>query len=161
MLKNIFKDTKHKFIKFGAVTAVAVTLLGGTLVLAEPGDSDDPVVTKSYIVDVVVPQLKAYVEQRVSGNTSDSFSDTFSVVNVSAGKQVVLSGGAEFILRKGSGTVVGSSLGGLSDTTAGYDLSDGSQVPANHLLIVPRDDGRGFVASSDVIIMVKGGYSFR
>lgn len=160
-MKNFFRNNKNKIIKTAIAAAAIITVLGGTLVLAEPGDTNDPVVTKSYIVDVVVPQLKAYVEQKVSGSTSDSYSDTFSVVNVNSGKQVVFDNGAEFILRKGSGIIVGSQLGGISDTTVGYDLPDGSAVPSNHLLIVPRDDGRGFIASDDVIVMIKGGYSFR
>ena len=158
-MKNFFK--KSSLIKvIIAVTAIAVAA-GGMLVLAEPGDTDDPVVTKSYIVDVVVPQLKAYVEQRLSGGSSDSYSDTFSVVNVNSGQKVIFDAGAEFILRKGHGTIIGNEQGGIADTTYGYDLPDGSDMPSNHMLIVPRDDGRGFVASGDVIIMVKGGYSFR
>ena len=52
---------KSRMIK-ALIAAVAIlAVIGGTIVLAEPGDTDDPVVTKSYIVDVVVPQLKAYV----------------------------------------------------------------------------------------------------
>ena len=152
---------KSRMIK-ALIAAVAIlAVIGGTIVLAEPGDTDDPVVTKSYIVDVVVPQLKAYVEQKMSGGSSDSYSEKFSVVNVNSGQTVVFDAGAEFILRKGSGTVIGSDQGGLADTTVGYDLGDGSALPANHLLIVPRDDGRGFSATSDVIVKIKGGYSFR
>lgn len=158
-MKKIFSNNKvmKSIIAVIAIAAVACT----TMVLAEPGDTDDPVVTKSYIVDVVVPQLKAYVEQKVSGGDSDSYSDVFTVVDVKAGQKMVFDAGAEFILRKGNGVIIGSNLGGISDTTSGYDLSDGSEMPANHMLIVPRGDGRGFTASNDVIVMVKGGYSFR
>mgnify|MGYP000759916546 FL=1 len=57
---------KNKWLKMIIAVAAILSVLGATLVLAEPGDTDDPVVTKSYIVDVVVPQLKAYVEQKLS-----------------------------------------------------------------------------------------------
>lgn len=160
-MKNFLKDKKPGLVKTVIAAAAIIAVLGGTLVLAEPGDTDDPVVTKSYIVDVVVPQLKAYVEQKISGGTSDSYSDRFAVVNVKSGQKVIFDSGAEFILRKGSGTIIGTELGGIADTTSGYDLADGTGMPSNHLLIVPRDDGRGFIASSDVIVMIKGGYSFR
>ena len=50
---------KNKWLKMIIAVAAILSVLGATLVLAEPGDTDDPVVTKSYIVDVVVPQLKA------------------------------------------------------------------------------------------------------
>ncbi len=143
-----------------AVTAI-LAVIGGTIVLAEPGDTDDPVVTKNYIVNVVVPQLKAYVEERLGGGSSDYYADTFAVVNVSGGQTVVFDAGAQYILRKGNGVIIGNELGGICDTTAGYDLPDGTEMPSNHMLVVPRGDGRGFKASNDVIIMVKGGYSFR
>ena len=69
--------------------------------------------------------------------------------------------GCEFILRGGEATVIASKNGGLSDTTDGVDLTQDTLVPANHLLIVPRDDGRGFDAVTDVIIMVKGTYEIK
>ncbi|HIV85202.1 MAG TPA: hypothetical protein H9900_00145 [Candidatus Monoglobus merdigallinarum] len=152
---------KNRFLKVLISAAAILAVIGGTIVLAEPGDTDDPVVTKSYIVDVVVPQLKAYVEQKMSGGSSDSYSEKFAVVDVSAGQTVIFDEGAEFVLRKGSGTVIGTDKGGIADTTVGYDLANGSEVPANHMLIVPVNDGRGFTASNDVIVMIKGGYSFR
>ena len=62
---------KSRMIK-ALIAAVAIlAVIGGTIVLAEPGDTDDPVVTKSYLVDVVVPQLKAYVERKMSGGSSE------------------------------------------------------------------------------------------
>ncbi len=152
---------KSRIIKVLIAAAAITAVIGGTIALAEPGDTDDPVVTKSYIVNVVVPQLKAYVEERLGGGSSDSYADTFAVVNVSPGQTVLFDGGAQFILRKGNGVIVGTAQGGIADTTAGYDLPDGTEMPSNHMLIVPRDDGRGFVASNEVIIMVRGGYSFR
>ena len=48
---------------------------------------------------------------------------------------------------------------GLADTTAGYDLSNNTAMPSNHLLIIPVADGRGVKATSDAIVMVKGGYT--
>lgn len=155
------KMKKIKWTKVIIAVVAILTVVGGTFVLAEPGDTDDPVVTKSYIVDVVVPQLKAYVEQKMSDGTSDSYSEKFSVVDVNSGQTVIFDAGAEFILRKGSGTIVSTEKGGIADTTFGYDLGNGTLVPANHMLIVPVGDGRGFTATSDVIIMIKGGYSFR
>lgn len=152
---------KSKVVKTIIAVAAIMAVIGGTIVLADPGDTDDPVVTKSYIVEVVVPQLKAYVEQKMSGGTADSYSEKFSVVNVDAGQTVIFDAGAEFILRKGNGVIIGTAEGGIADTTYGYDLPDGTEMPSNHMLVVPRDDGRGFTASNDVIVMIKGGYSFR
>ena len=106
---------------------------------------DDLVVSLGYLNDIFRPSV------------TDEL--TFKVVTVPMGARFYGGGGCEFILRGGKATVKASELGGLSDTTSGEDLGAGYFVPANHLVIVPRDDQRGFVAASEVIIMVKGKYS--
>ena len=63
------------------------------------------------------------------------------------------------ILRMGSATVNASQSGGLSDVTAGFDLPQGYAMPANHLLVVPINDGRGVTMTTDGKIMIKGAYS--
>ena len=59
----------------------------------------------------------------------------------------------------GKATIIATEKGGIADTTAGFDLADGNDMPSNHLLIVPLADGRGIRASSDVIVMIKGGFT--
>lgn len=113
-------------------------LLGGA-VLAEgsaPGSEVDPLVAKSYV---------------------DKFLQ-LEVVNLRSGQSLLAEGGTEIILRGGRAVVIASPLGGLCDVTQGRDLSAGEVIPANHLLIVPRDDGRGVKAETDTILMVRGGY---
>ena len=110
---------------------------------AQPGTEADPLITKSYIESVVMPQTK------------------FQVVNVPAGKSVICSSGTELILRMGQCSVVGTQKGGVSDVTMGFDLADGIVVQGNHLLIVPLDDGRGVRTSTECIFMIKGGYEIR
>lgn len=134
-------------------------------VLAEPGASDDPLITKSYIENTLMPQLKQYVESRMAeigtGGTGTETAAKFNVVNISAGQQVICSAGTELILRMGNATVIATEKGGIADTTAGYDLANKAQVPANHMLIVPVSDGRGVKASTDIIMMIKGGYTVK
>ena len=70
--------------------------------------------------------------------------------------------GSEIILRSGSATAITSPSGGLSDVTAGTDITEGKPIPANHLLIIPRSDGRGiFVTKNSTFVMVRGGYTIR
>lgn len=154
---------KLRCLKYGLVLGIVAALAVGTVALAEPGGADDPVVTKGYIDQVVMPQVEEYVSARAAdfaaGNGNASSSASFSVVNMSSGQKIIGAAGAEIILRMGQATVLATDKGGLADTTAGYDLSDGSAVPANHLLIVPVADGRGVRADSDAIVMIKGGYT--
>ncbi len=122
---------------------------------ANPGTEADPLISKSYIESILKPELYAYIDAQAQQG--------FTVVNVDAGKTVIGAAGTEMILRMGQGTVIGSDRGGLADVTQGIDLANGTQVPANHMLIVPLDDGRGVKIdkATDAILMIKGGYTVK
>ncbi len=106
---------------------------------ALPGSEADPLVSKSY-VDSKFKMV---------------------VVEVPAGGQLLGSAGTEIIVRSGTATVIDTPQGGLSDVTEGRDLKKGEPAPANHLLIVPRDDGRGIKAVTPLFVMVRGAYSLQ
>lgn len=154
---------RTKVLVAGLIIVLSVMLVGGIVAFSEPGGTDDPVVTKSYIVDKVIPDIKAYIDERFGIAASEGVvkNDSYAVVNVSKGKSVICEAGAELILRMGTGTIIATQKGGLADTTAGYDLANGTNMPSNHQLIVPVADGRGFKAETDVIVMVKGGYTIK
>lgn len=157
------KDRK-RFVKIGVTLGLCLILAGGIVVFSEPGGTDDPVVTKSYIVDKVIPDIKAYIDERFGIAASEGMAvstESFTVINVSEGKKVICDAGTELILRMGKGTIIATEKGGLADTTDGYDLQNGTAMPSNHQLIVPLSDGRGFKADTDVIVMVKGRYSIQ
>jgi hypothetical protein len=153
-MKNIKK------IKAISVIICVVSLF--TVVLAEPGGADDPLVTKSYVETVLIPQITSYIDQKIgSGGSASATSDSFVVVNMKEGQNMICSAGTELILRMGKATVIATEKGGLADTTAGYDIGNANDMPSNHLLIVPVADGRGITAQNDVIVMVKGRYEIK
>lgn len=115
-----------------------------------PGSEGDPVVTKSY-VDSQIAQLKS----------SGTASDTYLVVEVKAGQKVLGKSGTEIILRSGEATAIDNGANGVSDITAGKDLMTGQSIGQNHLLLVPKDDGRGILAITDIFVMVRGTYSIQ
>ena len=136
---------KRKFSKI-RLTAVVLCLASVfSVVLAEPGGQDDPLISKNYIETVLMPQIKQYVESKISEVSSGgtAAAESFKIVNMTSGQKLICSSGCELILRMGKATVIATEKGGLTDTTAGFDLSNGTDMPANHLLIVPVDDGRG------------------
>lgn len=152
---------KKTLLTAGIIFILISALLTVNIVMAEPGDTDDPVISLSYIQNKVIPELKAYVDEKISSISStggESGGQVFKVVEIEKGKKFIGDAGCELILRMGSGTVIATEKGGIADTTAGFDLPNLTPMPSNHLLIVPLADGRGFVADTDVIIMVKGGY---
>lgn len=152
--------------KFLAAMAVVCMLMMFTVALADPGTEGDPLISKSYIDNVLMPKIENLIESKLSGlgssgNSSAGTAERFTVVNVDKGATVLCDAGTEVILRMGTATVLATEKGGLADTTSGYDIANGSQMPPNHLLIVPVADGRGFKAETDVIVMVKGTYSVK
>ncbi len=121
--------------------------------------TDDPLITESYLNNVFFNKVKQYIAENSpqSGNAS---AGGFKLASVSAGKTFIADEGCELIVRQGEGEIIVSSLGGLSDVTDGADIVSGI-LPSNHHLIVPRSDGRGFKAVTDMLVMVKGTYTIK
>lgn len=137
------------------------------------GGENDPLVTQSYI-EMRVEQIKAYYDGQISSlNTKiqnlqsqfesshgDVASTTFEPVTVKCGQKILGGEGTEIILRVGSTVAITSAQGGIVDATSGIDIQNGKSVPLQHLLIIPRDDGRGLsvIGKNEAILMVKGAY---
>ncbi len=120
-----------------------------------PGSDQDPLVSKSYVDQAVATleqQLATLLEQ--GGDQVEGVS--LQVVVVPAGQKLIASQGTEFILRSGSGKIISSAAGGVPDLTAAVDLQQGVEIPKNHLLLFPKNDNRGFLATSELIVMVRG-----
>ena len=138
-----------------------------------PGTAADPVVSKSYMdaqVAILQTQIKTLQEQIDKLAAGQSGSETpstpaevpkFVVVKVDAGKSLIGSASAEIILRSGTATAIAGASGGVSDLTGGTDLSTGTDVSKNHLLIIPADDGRGIRCTTTCYVMVKGDYTLQ
>lgn len=152
------------FMKKICVTLISVLFLSVCLpsLAADPGSQDDPLITLSYVEDILMPQLKSYVDSKtLSGTSTGNAKEGFEVVNLKKGQTVIGSKSTEFILRMGTASIVSTQKGGIADVTDGIDLQNGSRMPSNHLLIVPLDDGRGFTMQTDGIVMINGSYNIK
>lgn len=114
----------------------------------EPGSSSDPLVTQSFVIKYVADKLK---DQPAQGAAP------WQVITVQAGQTFAGHGGTEFVLRSGKAVAVDPSTSGILNMTNGGNVLANQAIPANNLLMVPRADGRGFKATTQVIIMCKGG----
>lgn len=124
------------------IAALLVLVVGATMALAgsdEPGSEGDPVVTKSYV---------------------DS-KTAYTPISLTAGQRLIGGEGCEIILRSGEASAIGNSNNGVSDVTAGMDLMTGAVVGQNHLMLVPRNDGRGIYAITDIWVMIRGEYTIQ
>ncbi|MDI6907400.1 MAG: hypothetical protein QMC81_07940 [Thermoanaerobacterales bacterium] len=114
-----------------------------------PGTPSDPLVTQSYVHEYV----EKYFEEHVPGGGPAL---EWKIVSVAAGKNLAAGAGSELILRAGRAGVIDPTGSGLPDLTSGGNLAAGAAVPANHLCLVPRADGRGFRAVTDIVVMYRG-----
>lgn len=148
---------------------------------ADPGSNADPVVSQSYvdgkikevmsmingtsssssssnnlseqaIIDNVIKQIEAM------NGTGTGTAATFKAVSVPAGSVFLGGEGCEVILRSGTATAFVAGESGITNVTSGKELLNGVTIATDNLLIIPRDDGRGFNAVTDVWILVKGSY---
>ena len=162
-----------KTVKFICVLVVIITISGvcaAASAARAPGGSEDPVVTKSY-VDMRIDQVAANI-----GNAPQAGADmdalkqavlnelrteaaAFAPVHAAAG-QVILGGeGTEIVLRSGRAAGFCPGENGMVDATDGAEIYSGYDVPVNHLVLVPRDDGRGVVTQSEEAwFIIKGAY---
>ena len=136
---------KHFFT--GLLTGLLIVAICTAAVLANAGSEGDPLISKSYLDTVFLNTVKTEM--------------SFSVVSLKKDQQLVGDAGCEMILRMGKATIFSTEKGGISDVTIGGDHKNGSEMPANHLLIVPVGDGRGITAETDVLVMVKGKYAVK
>ncbi|WP_256846820.1 hypothetical protein [Paenibacillus sp. Pae108] len=167
----------------GILLAHADAPQGGTV----PGSVDDPVITKSYfdqnIANKIADELakQTFNEEKIrqiiaselaktgsapSSGTGDSTHPAVSnsgltVIKLEQGQLLFGGAGAEIIVRTGKAVAFSSTADGIADVTAGKDITAGTSVELNHLLIVPRE-GRGIKpdpkSNQDIYVMVRGNY---
>lgn len=120
-----------------------------------PGSDQDPLVSKSY-VDQAVAKLQQSIDSALSQGSGGGEGVSLQVVVVPAGQKLIGFEGTEFILRAGAGQIIGTSAGGVPDLTGAVDLVNGAAIPKNHLLLFPKNDGRGLLAVKELTVMVRG-----
>lgn len=131
-----------------------------------PGTAADPVVSKSYMdaqIAILQTQIDALQDQveALGGSGGQGEAAKFVVVKVDAGKKLIGGASTEIILRSGTATAIAGASGGVADITGGTDLSTGTSVAKNHLLLIPVDDGRGIKCTGTCYVMVKGDYTLK
>lgn len=178
-MKNFLKN------KRAIIFPLTIIMLFSLVVIAfaaTPGSSEDPLISVSYLenkISELKEELSESLEKTLTENFTKKFEElatetnktlnnlkktgtaapvTFEVVNILANETLICGAGTEIIVRSGECTAIASPSGGLSDVTEGRDIGNGEKITNNHLLIVPRDDGRGITATLGGAVMVKGSY---
>ena len=158
---------KHSRILI-AVVAAALLVAALTLAAAAAGTTgSDLPVSESYVLRALenleekLTRKISAVSQTQSGSGGNQAAGTasvsFTVVYLNKGQTIT--GVCEIIPRSGTSSARCPGVNGISDLTSGEDLTDGTAFTLNHLLLIPRDDGRGVtVTSKEAYFMVRGDY---
>ncbi len=153
---------KKKLLIGLEILIATMVVIGATVYAASAGSESDPLVSKSYVddkINQVISMINTGSATEVVDNSSSAGS--YTPVYASVGQTVVGGEGTEIILRSGKGTVVISGADGITDATTGGNLTNGKAASLNHLMIVPRADGRGIKVTESAWFLIKGDYSIK
>lgn len=166
---------------FGAIILVSVALVGAFSASATSGDQTDPLITLSYLTQVIKPELLSKVDEQVAANEQELLSKVDSAIDgyskemeealggasgdgavyaaVTLSKDELLCPGAgvEILLRTGTATVLAGSVPVVLDATSGSTVGIGGAIQANHLYVVPLE-GAVISATTDCTLLVRGEY---
>lgn len=148
---------KNKLI-IGFEIFMATAVVAAATVFAAAGTESDPLVSKSY-VDDKIEQVLTIINGGsvpVSGETAAS---VYQTVYLSAGQTVLGGEGTEIIMRSGKANIYITGVDGIVDATTGSNLTNGTAAQTNHIMIVPRGDGRGLKAVEGAWFLIKGEYT--
>ncbi len=153
---------KRKLILLISILLAAVITLS-VFVFAAYDSSNDPLITFSYLESYVEQMIRPIREKIANIEGTVASPEKYTSICLSPGQMLQCTASTELILRVGSAVIVSPFTNqGLSDITAGVDLLNGTDVPKNHCLIIPRgNDGRGILITGpyDAHIMVGGAYT--
>jgi len=174
-----------KFTKKHRITSLCAAVLvafGAAAVAVQAYDgAADPVISLSYLklfketeIDPDIQALEEKIESLESmiqalydkGTDSDpvvsvSPDNGYEVIQVDAGMSILSTSPCDIMLRSGTAVAVSQyDTQGLSDYTEGVELYNGDNVPVNHMLLIPRGDGRGIrITSATAFVMVRGEFT--
>lgn len=126
----------------------------GVYAAGSQGSQSDPLITKSYLDKVVLPELEQTLQNALAELPEDPNAGLFRTVILLEGQSIQCPVGTEVLLYHGSATAQLK----LSDTTAGATVYDGEALERNHLYL-SRDPGAGVLAGGEVYLLVSGEYT--
>ncbi len=154
-------SSKKIFVIVICALLAGLMLGAGVYAAVSYGSQEDPLITKSYVDTVLVPQLEQDFAAELEAMMPDSpeNSGDFVLLSLENGQKVVCGIGCEIILREGSGLCFAVSGPAMVDTTGGASVEAGGYLMANHLYVV-SGQGNGFTAYGTVTkVLIKGEYT--
>ena len=123
---------------------------------ADYGTQADPLVTKSYLDQVFLPEIEQKLQSTLDAAEEglEQPSGDFEHVTLKAGRSLRCGLGTELLLTSGTAKANGA----ISDVTAGTALNAGSALALNHLYLAAGEDARVETVGG-AELLVYGSYS--
>lgn len=166
---------------FGAIVLASVALIGAFSASATAGDQTDPLITLSYLTQVVKPELLSKVDEQIAANEEELLGKvnaaiegysaemekalggtggngaTYTLVTLSKDDLLCPDAGVEILVRTGAAKVLAGSTPVVHDATSGAAVGIGAEIQANHLYVVPLE-GAVLQAVTDCTLLVRGSF---
>lgn len=170
---------KKILMALGLLLVIAVTAGLTGLATSTYGSETDPLVTQSYIDQVVIPAITAEINTKIaekSAQLADEFSaqldaleqntpstvpedQSFVVISLKQGQTVTCAVGTEIMPRIGTVKSHGPDNPRLVDETTGKTVPEaGTTLEKNHMYMVTIKNN-GFKAATDAKVLIRGEYT--
>lgn len=162
------KITKH-------ITALVLVLAALVLGVSADGSyssKDDPLVSLSYVNDILAPEIMSQVMAKVEKeyvkitDITAANAGLYTLVSLKRGQTLMAASCCELVVLDGEATVTVTSASaissgaGINDLTLGSLLTNTTRVPVNHYLVIPKPDGRGITVTSESMnVLIRGEYN--
>lgn len=163
----ITKHNMKKLLLFAAVIVLTFSL--GATVNAEQTEgtahSEDPLVTLSYVNEVLKPQIIAEILQR-TGNSVPAIStgtSAYQDIYLESGKMIKLGADCEFIYRGGGAVIITTSPkkgDGVSDMSTGLEFFSGKPLESGHVYYASESEAEKYIliTGSKAYFTIRGSY---
>lgn len=172
---------KNKSYLLSVGIAVTTIFFGGVYVVANVtvGSEVDPLITKSYFEEQVLPDLQSDVnasaEQEVDRLMTELSEELeilrgqvqsatvggtgqYEVVTLNKGDSISLTLGTQVLVRSGQGKAVSSENPSFVNVTQGNTLNSGSNLVVNNLYLASATGRSISISSDNTVLMIYGGY---
>ena len=139
---------RKKLITILIFLVLALAMAGAVYAAVGYGSKDDPLITKSYLDEVLAPEIEAEMDKEIRNALEElensPINGDFVPLSLSAGDKLSCALGCEVLHRGGELT----SEGAFVDTTAGMELPTMGKAEPNHLYMA-GEEGAAFIAASN------------
>ncbi len=153
--------SKKRIILIVLCAVLALALGFSVFAATSYGSEDDPLITKSYLTKILLPQLQEDFQEELDAAVAEIERDgsgEFTVITLSKGQTVNCGVGCEVMLRIGSAEAVGDTAPAMVNTTTAESIFKGYKLEVNNLYLVTIE-GNGFKATANnTKLLIKGDY---